>query len=198
MCRSIPSCSNEKGMWNLHMTYLSGLGEPSCLFSKLVIGVTAWMAVWFSLMATAWQSKNMDIVKMLKIMKRNQVWPQNLNHYHSSQLESTAVRHSTVMCTVRECWLPLGCQSSKSVWRCCSQCRSTETENQYIYVRTHPFYQCLRSLPSEPKVSNRRPKSVLTAPLLFSNKSITSSYSFLLSAWRIIDLGTHHKRPVNS
>jgi hypothetical protein len=32
---------------------LSGLGEPSPLFSKLVMGVTAWMAVWFSLMATA-------------------------------------------------------------------------------------------------------------------------------------------------
>lgn len=34
-------------------TYLSGFGEPSCLFSKLVMGVTAWMADWFSRMATA-------------------------------------------------------------------------------------------------------------------------------------------------
>lgn len=34
-------------------TDLSGLGEPSCLFSKLVMGVTAWMADWFSRMATA-------------------------------------------------------------------------------------------------------------------------------------------------
>lgn len=32
---------------------LSGLGEPSGLFSKLVMGVTACKAVWFSLMATA-------------------------------------------------------------------------------------------------------------------------------------------------
>ena len=35
------------------MADLSGLGEPSGLFSKLVIGVTAWMADWFSRMATA-------------------------------------------------------------------------------------------------------------------------------------------------
>lgn len=40
--------------WNEYLKPdLSGLGEPSGLFSKLVIGVTAWMAVWFNRMATA-------------------------------------------------------------------------------------------------------------------------------------------------
>lgn len=55
------------------MPDLSGLGEPSGLFSKLVMGVTACMAVWFSRMATAWQQESIikqeQYINTIKVFK---------------------------------------------------------------------------------------------------------------------------------
>lgn len=127
--------------------------------------------------------------------------------------------------TVWECVLPLGCQSGRSVWRCCSQCKSTEKETQRFTLGL-PIAQMRVAWNHLTDTSCDRPvrrvqaqkqiwkphKWVSTATPLFcdwhhqmslgwrcktirSNTDVstdsftlTSSYSLLLSACRIIDL----------
>lgn len=83
------------------------------------------------------------------------------------------------MC-VWECPLPLGCQSGRSVWRCCSQCKSTERETQRSTLRL-PWAQTHAAWKHLTDTSYDRPvrcvqaqnqiwkpnKWVWTAPLLF-------------------------------
>lgn len=116
-----------------------------------------------------------------------------------------------------ECALPLGCQSGRSVWRCCSQYKSTEKETE-IHIRTscssavsrlsscdgQQLWQAAQTCPhmkiTHISLDSASMKSLdrrmsLECRWGRSNTAVgrasftlTSSYSLLLSACRIIDL----------